>query len=87
MPSAEETVNIEVADIAAGDSITLVGLSTAVALPDETVGARFTVPENPLDSVTVSVEVPEDPELIVNDTGLGAMPKSGVGTVIATIAE
>lgn len=78
---------MEVADIAVGDSITLVALRIAVALPGGTVGARFTVPENPLDPVTVSVEMPEDPELITNDPGLEAMLKSGVGTVTATVAE
>ena len=87
MPSAEEIVSVEVADAAVGDNITLAALSIMEALPDGTVVARLTVPENPLDPVTVSVEVPEDPELIVTDAGLGVMLKSGVGTATETIVE
>ena len=87
MPSAEEIVSVEAADAAVGDSITLAALSIMEALPDGTVVARLTVPENPLDPVTVSVDVPEDPELIVTDAGLGAMLKSGVGTATETIVE
>ena len=86
-PRAEETVSVEVADVAVGDSITLVELSMMVALPDGTLVTRVTVPENPLDPVTVSVEAPEDPELIVKDAGLGVMLKSGVGTVTETVVE
>jgi hypothetical protein len=86
-PSAEETVSMEVADVAVEDSITLVELRMVVARPDGTVAARLTVPENPLDPVTVRVEVPEDPELIVTDAGLGVMLKFGVGTVIETVVE
>jgi len=84
-PRAEETVSVEVADVAVGDSITLVELSMVVALPDGTLVTRVTVPENPLDPVTVSVEMPEDPELMVNDVGPGFMVKSGAGTVTATV--
>jgi hypothetical protein len=85
VPSAEETVNVEACEVVVEDNITLVGLGVAVARPDGTVVARFTVPENPLDPVSVSVEVPEDPELIVKDAGLGVILKSGVGTVTETI--
>jgi hypothetical protein len=85
MPSAEETVSVEVAEVEVGDSITLAGNGVAVARPDGTAVARLTVPENPLDPVTVSVEVPEDPELIVTDAGLGVMLKSG--TVTETVVE
>jgi len=84
-PRAEETVSVEVADVAVGDSITLVELSMVVALPDGTLVTRVTVPENPLDPVTVSVEMPEDPELMVKDVGPGDMVKSGAGTVTATV--
>jgi hypothetical protein len=73
-PSAEETVRVEVADVAVGDSIKLVGLGVTVARPDGTVAARFTVPENPLDPATVIVDVPEDPELIVREDGLDETP-------------
>ncbi len=84
-PRAEETVSVEVADVAVGDSIMLVELSMVVALPDGTLVTRITVPENPLDPVTVSVEMPEDPELMVKDAGPGVTVKSGVGTVTATV--
>jgi hypothetical protein len=87
MPSAEETVSVDVAEVVVGDSVTLVGFGVAVARPDAAVVARPTVPENPLDPVTVRVEVPEDPELIVSDAGLGAILKSGVGTVTETVVE
>jgi hypothetical protein len=87
MPSAEETVSVEVAEVVVGDSITLVGFGVAMARPDGTVVARLTVPEKPLDPVAVRVEVPEDPEVIVTDAGLGAMLKFGVGTVTKTVVE
>jgi hypothetical protein len=85
MPRAEETVSVEDAEVVVEDSVTLDGFSVAVARPDGTVVARLTVPENPLDPVTVRVEVPEDPELIVTDAGLGTMLKFGVGTVTETV--
>jgi len=47
MPRAEETVSMEVADVAVADSITLAELSMVVAMPDGTVAERLTVPENP----------------------------------------
>jgi hypothetical protein len=47
MPRAEETVSMEVADVAVADSITLAELSMVVALPDGTVAERLAVPENP----------------------------------------
>ncbi len=47
MPRAEETVSMEVADVAVADSITLAELRMVVALPDGTVAERLTVPENP----------------------------------------
>jgi hypothetical protein len=87
MPNAEETVSVDVAEVAVGDNITLVGFGVAAARPDGTVVARLTVPENPLDPVTVSVEVPEAPELIVKDAGLRVMLKFGVGTVTETAVE
>ena len=73
-PSAEETVSVEVADRRVEDSITLVELRRVVALPDGTVAARLTVPENPLDPATVIVDTPEDPELIVREDGLDETP-------------
>jgi len=73
-PSAEETVSVEVDDVATEDSITLVELRVVVALPDGTVAARLTVPENPLDPATVIVDTPEDPELIVREEGLDETP-------------
>jgi len=86
-PSAEETVSVEVADDTVEDSITLVELRRVAALPDGTVAARLTVPENPLDPATVIVDVPEDPELIVKDAGLADTVKLGTGTVIAMLVE
>ena len=47
MPRADETVSMEVADVAVADSITLAELSIAVALLYGTVAERLTVPENP----------------------------------------
>jgi hypothetical protein len=47
MPRAEETVSMEVADVAVANSITLAELSMVVARPDGTVAERLTVPENP----------------------------------------
>ncbi len=87
MPRAEETVNVDVAEVVVEDSVTLVGLGIAVARPNGTVVARLTVPENPLYPAIVSVEVPEDPELIVSNMGLADMLKLGVGTVATTVVE
>ncbi len=87
IPSAEEIVSVEVAEVAVGVSITLVGLGIAVARPDGTVVVRLTVPENPLDPATVSADMAEDPELIVSDVGLAEMLKLGAGTVTATVVE
>jgi hypothetical protein len=87
MPNAETTVSADVSEVVVGDNVTLVGFSVAVARPDGTVVPRLTVPENPLDPVTVSVEVPEAPELIVRVGGLGVMLKSGVGTVTEIVVE
>jgi hypothetical protein len=70
VPSADETVRVEVADVTVGDSITLGGFGVTVARPDGTVAARLTVPVNPLDPATVIVDTPEDPELIVREDGL-----------------
>jgi hypothetical protein len=74
VPRGEETVRAEVAEVAVGESITLVGLAVTVARPDGTVAARLTVPENPLDPATVIVDTPEDPELIVREDGLEETP-------------
>jgi len=87
MPRAEETVSVEVAEVVVEDSVTLEGLSVAVARPDGTVVVRLTVPANPLDPATKSVEVSEDPELIVSDTGLADMLYPGAGAMTATLAE
>ena len=67
-------MSVEVDDVATEDSITLVELRVVVALPDGTVAARLTVPENPLDPATVIVDTPEDPELIVREEGLDETP-------------
>jgi len=87
MPRAEETVSVEAAEVVVEDRVTLVGFGVAVARPDGTVVARLTVPENPLDAATVIVDVPEAPELIVNDVGLALTVKLGAGTVTATFVE
>ena len=78
---------MEVADVAAGDSIALVRVNMVVAWPDGAVVASITVPENPLDPATVIVDVPEDPELIDKDVGLAYIEKLGAGTVTATFVE
>jgi len=54
--------------------------NTLVLGPEgETVATRTTAPVKPL-LVTVIVEVPVDPTMIVNETGLAAMAKSAVDT-------
>lgn len=87
VPSGEEMVNIDVAEVVVEDSVTLGGLSVAIPLPDGTVVARFTVPEYPLDPASVIAEVPEDPELIVKDVGLADTAKLGEGTLTGTLTE
>jgi hypothetical protein len=87
VPSGEETVSAEVADVTVGDSITLVGFRVIVALPDGEVVVRLTVPENPLDPSRVIVDIPEDAELIVRDAGLADTAKLGGGTVTATLVD
>ncbi len=86
-PSAEETVSMEVADVADGESGTLAGLRATVARLGGTVAARFTIPENPFDPSILIVEVPVDPELIVSDAGLPDTEKLGVGTVTTILVE
>ena len=73
VPSAEEMVSIDVAVVMVEDNVTLVGLGTAVPLPVGTVAEMPMAPEKPYDPVTVKVEVPCDPETIVNDDGAAAM--------------
>ncbi len=87
IPSADETVSVEVADVAVVDSIALVRVNIVVAWPDGAVAASVTVPENPLDPMTVIVDVPEAPELIDKDVGLVDTEKLGAGTVTATLEE
>ena len=70
VPSAEESVSIDVPEVVVEDNITLGGLSVAIPLPDGTVAARLMFPENPLELVIVRVDDPEDPELMINDSGL-----------------
>lgn len=83
VPSAEETVNIDVAEVVVGDSIMVEGLSVVMLLPDGTAATRLMVPENPLKPVIVRVEDAEDPELTVTAVGLETTLKSG--TVIETV--
>lgn len=73
VPSAEEMVRVDVAEVVVGDNVTLVGLATAVPLPVGTVAKMPTSPEKPYDPMTVKVDVPCDPETIVNDDGAAAM--------------
>lgn len=78
---------MEAAEVVVEESVTPDGFSVATARPDGTVVARFTVPENPLEAATVIVDVPEDPELIVNGIGLAPTLKLGASTVTATFVE
>ena len=50
--------------------------------PPEVLDARLTVPANPLELVTVIVEVPEEPAGIVIELGLADMPKVGAGVTV-----
>ena len=81
--SAEETVNIDVAEVVVGDSIMVEGLSVVMLLPNGTAATRLMVPENPLKPVIVRLEDAEDPELTVTAGGLETTLKSG--TVIETV--
>lgn len=65
--------------------VTLVGLrEQARPVAGETVDVRLTVPVKPFTPVTVMVEVPVAPALIVTDVGLAANVKSR--TVKVTVA-
>jgi hypothetical protein len=66
--------------------VTLVGVSVQVRpVAGATVAVRLTVPVNPSTAVTVIVEVPAVPALIITLVGLAATVKSL--TVKATVAE
>ena len=74
LPRAEDIVSVEVADVAVGDSVTLLALGATIASPEGALAVRPTVPENPLDPVTVIVDTPEDPEVIVREEGWDETP-------------
>jgi hypothetical protein len=59
--------------------VTLAGLKEVVGPEGETVVARDTSLANPLEDITVIVEVPVVPALIVMEAGLAEMAKSGRG--------
>jgi hypothetical protein len=61
-----------------------VGLRVAVN-PDGAVADSATVPVNPLRAVTVIVEVPEDPRLMLKDAGEAESEKSGEVTCTVTL--
>ncbi len=63
---------------------TLVGLRLWVRLEGETVVDREIVPENPPRLARVTVDVPEDPRLMVRVLGLEDSVKSCTFTVIET---
>jgi len=63
----------------------LVGLSEHARPEGETVDVRVTVPVKPLTGVTVTVEVPVAPELMLTVVGLAVTVKSL--TVKVTVAD
>ena len=70
-----ETVSV---DVAVGLGVTGVG-SEHVAPAGQPVTAKPTLPLNPPNAVTVTVEVPVPPCVSVSDDGLADIEKSGVG--------
>lgn len=69
-----------------GDNVTLVRASVAKIILDETVSDSVTVPLNPLTLVSVTVEVAEEPCVIVRLVGAAEMVKSG-GAVWETLKK
>ncbi len=60
----------------------MTGLILIVRFPVTTVVFRLTVPEKPLLLVTLTVDIPEDPAVIVIAPGLAVMTKSGVAVIV-----
>ena len=70
--------------------VTEPGLSEQVAPDGQPVTVSPTLPVNPLDPVTVTVEVPVPPCVSVSDVGLAEMEKFGTAaglTVSVTLVE
>ncbi len=81
-----KTVNVTAAE-PPETSVTLVGPTLAPGPPD-TLGARVTVPLKPFRLVTVTTDVPEEPDGKLKETGLGEMLNSGgAPTVTLTVTE
>jgi hypothetical protein len=76
------TVKVPLADgvhdrVEVPDPVTLVGDRVHVSpVAGETVAVRLTTPANPLSAVTVIVEVPAVPTVVVTVVGLAAIVKS-----------
>lgn len=83
-----ETVRIELA-VPPPRRVMLEGLRLAVGPDGETVAVRTTVPANALMLVTLIVDVPDEPGVMVRLPGVGMMMKSGteVTTVKRTLTE
>ncbi len=72
------------------ETVRLEGLSDSVRPEGEELAARLTVPKKPLTELTVIVEVPLEPAVMVREVGFADMVKSGVAlevTVTETWAE
>ena len=73
-------VVIVIAEVTADPlGVTLVGAKVHVASEGNPEQAKVTAWLNPLEGVTVSVEVPEEPAVTVAKAGLAAIEKSGAG--------
>jgi len=72
MPSAEETVSVEVAEVVVGDSITLVGFGRRDGPPEDRC-CKAHGPRKAVGPSCCEVECLKIPEVIVTDAGLGAM--------------
>lgn len=73
VPSAENIVNIDVAEVELEDKVTLIGLRVAVPLPNGAVAEIPMAPENPYEPAIVRVELAEEPAVAVKDIGLDEM--------------
>jgi hypothetical protein len=74
---------VEVAEVVEVDSVTLVGDRVHVRpVAGETVSDRPTVPANPFRAVTVIVDVPAVPTVVVTVVGLAAKLKSAAAVTV-----
>src|SRR5439155_16186222 len=79
VPVFVDTVSV---DVAMGLGLTGVG-SVHVAPDGQPVTARFTLPLNPFNAVTVTVDVPDAPCTSVSEDGLAEIEKSGAGFTVS----